>query len=114
VPSTRAKTARRGFNPASLLAREVARLLDRRLLEALVMTRKTADQDVTPGHLRAGNVSGAFAVARGLETPGDVLLVDDVLTTGATTDACSEALQEAGAWSVQILVAARAVLRGAR
>ncbi|MFH1149511.1 MAG: double zinc ribbon domain-containing protein [Actinomycetota bacterium] len=113
VPSTRHKVARRGYNPASLLAGGVASLLKRPLLEALVMTRKTLDQDATPGHLRAGNVAGAFAVTRGMEIRGEVLLVDDVLTTGATAEACREALIEAGAWSVAVLVAARAELKHA-
>ncbi|MBU1672654.1 MAG: hypothetical protein KKF41_09515 [Actinobacteria bacterium] len=111
VPSTRRKVARRGYNPASLLGRGVADLLGRPLLEALVMTRKTADQDAIPGHLRAANVAGAFGMTRGMEMGGEVLLVDDVLTTGATAEACCEALIEAGAWSVAVLVAARAELK---
>lgn len=113
VPSTREKVARRGYNPAMMLARRVARHLGRPLFRGLVKVRPTLDQDTVAGTDRWENVAGAFEVAHGLAPRGSVLLVDDVLTTGATAHACSRALLDAGASRALVLVAARTVL-GAR
>ncbi|MBU4386106.1 MAG: ComF family protein [Actinobacteria bacterium] len=109
VPSTREKVAQRGYNPAKVLARRVARHLGRPLFEGLVKTRPTLEQDRVAGARRWENVAGAFGVARG-GSHGSVMLVDDVLTTGATADACARALLDSGADSVSVLVAARTVL----
>jgi len=111
VPSSREKVKERGFNPAEILARRVAFILGRPVVDALRDPGGRQDQDRTPGSMRWRNVQGAFSVRRGIILEGPVLLVDDVLTTGATADACSRALLSAGASSVCVLVAARAVLR---
>jgi len=110
VPSTREKVARRGYNQSRLLAVEFSDLTGVPVIDALRVAVKTADQDSVPGRSRWANVVGAFT-SSGEVPSGAVLLVDDVITTGATADACSRALIEAGAASVQVLVAARAVLR---
>ena len=110
VPSTREKVARRGYNQARLLAQTYADLVGVPFLDGLRVEKKAADQDRVPGSSRWANVAGAFA-AVGPVPDGRVLLVDDVLTTGATADACSRCLLDAGARSVKVLVVARAVLR---
>ena len=62
---------------------------------------------------RARNVHGAFALRRGRSVTGKrVVLVDDVLTTGATTEECARVLRRAGAASVGVLVLARALRVG--
>lgn len=111
VPSEKRKIAQRGYNPAELLAREIARCIGRPLVECLSKSRHTQDQDQVRGDERWANIAGAFAARPGGAVVGRVLLVDDVLTTGATADACAGVLIEAGACSVHVLVAARAVLR---
>jgi len=111
VPSSRKKIAERGFNTAELLARRVAAILGRPVADALLVAPRMRDQDRTPGAQRWANASGAFHAREGVALGGPVLLVDDVLTTGATADACSRALLAAGASSVRVAVAARAVLR---
>jgi predicted amidophosphoribosyltransferase len=112
VPSSREKVVSRGYNPAELLARAVSERLGRPLMQCLAKTRATLDQDGLPGYQRLSNVSGAFGATRILEPRSSVLLVDDVLTTGATARACSGALLAAGAHEVRVLVAARAAMRG--
>jgi predicted amidophosphoribosyltransferase len=111
VPSERAKLLQRGYNPAELLARAVAHHLDRPLENCLEKTRRTSDQDGLSGSGRWENVTGAFTVLPGTRLSGRALLIDDVLTTGATADSCSRALMDAGADSVRVLVAARAIMR---
>jgi predicted amidophosphoribosyltransferase len=111
VPSRRDKVKERGYNPAGLLAARLASHAGRPLLDSLCVTREVADQDRTPGASRWENVSEAFDCRQSIRLNGPVLLVDDVLTTGATADACSRALLAGGATSVRVLVAARTVLR---
>ena len=101
----------RGYNQAELIARPLARLL-RLKLGASVLVRKVP----RPSRLllsrseRWKSVSGAYATQEGVRVDKlRVLLVDDVLTTGATLDACSRVLKKAGAAEVIALTVARVV-----
>ena len=111
VPLHRARERTRGFNQA----RELARHLDRPLLDALRRTRRTSPQADLPAAKRHANVSGAFALAAaGAGLDGlVVVLVDDVSTTGATLNACAAPLLDAGVKEVRALTAAHARLRAA-
>jgi ComF family protein len=110
VPLGRARRIARGYDQASLLADALARSAGpgvRRLRGALRRTRETPPQVGRSRDERARNVAGAFAAARsvaGLE----LVLVDDVVTTGATAAAAAEALRLAGARSVVVVALARA------
>src|SRR5262249_2123652 len=103
----------RRFNPSALpaqvLAQASARLGAHRALQRVKATPEQVGLDKSE---RAENVQGAFRVpAHGrAEVAGrKLVLVDDVLTSGATVDACSRALLRAGAASVDVLVFARVV-----
>lgn len=113
VPLHPARLAQRGFNQAELLAAPcAARWRVPILPHALVRLRATLPQtDLDPAARRA-NVRDAFRVRRPTAVEGRrVLLVDDVLTTGATVGAAARALRAAGAAAVGVLTLARVVLR---
>jgi ComF family protein len=79
----------------------------------LVRRRRTPSQGTLGPLARARNVRGAFALRRGRSVAGKrVVLIDDVLTTGATAEECSRVLRRAGAVDVAVLVLARALRAG--
>jgi predicted amidophosphoribosyltransferase len=111
VPLSRRRQAERGFDQAKALALVVARELD---LPVRPMLRRHGDDAGTQarrgGEARRAAMLGRFAPVG--SAPRRVLLVDDVLTTGATASACAAALQAGGGTEISLLVAARAVRVG--
>lgn len=101
IPLHSARLAARGYNQAGLLAKHFAR--ERQLVfwpEAVERLRDTVSQVTLSATERRQNVDGAFGAAVELVQGKRVILVDDVLTTGATMQACAAALRAAGAWAV--------------
>jgi ComF family protein len=98
----------RGFNQSELLARAVAKRYGLRPVNAVRRKRQTGIQAGLSNAKRRLNVSGAFVVKRKAVVAGRrVLLIDDVMTTGATLSACAAALKDAGARYVAVLALAR-------
>ncbi len=98
----------RGFNQAELLARLIARRRGLPMWNALRRKRPTAVQASLALAGRRRNVAGAFLVRRKQDLKGKrILLIDDVMTTGATASACAAALKRGGATSVSLLTLAR-------
>ncbi len=110
VPLHPARLRARGFNQALLLARQLGRRRGLALApDALVRTRATAAQPGLPADERRRNLRDAFVVRRPDAVRGQAaVLVDDVLTTGATADACARALLAAGAVRVDVFTLGRA------
>ena len=103
------KRWQRGFNQAALLAHEVSRRTHVPMANALRRVKSTAAQAGLTNAKRRLNVSGAFRAKRRTALRDKrVLLIDDVLTTGATAASCARALKVAGAAEVTLLTLARA------
>jgi ComF family protein len=113
VPLDHGRMRERGFNQAELIARPLAHLIGipfRSYL--LVRTRPRPSQLRLTRRERWETVRGAYATHKMAQVDKlRVILVDDVFTTGATLDACSRALKEAGAARVVGLTVARALLQ---
>ncbi len=106
VPSHPVRLAERGFNPPALLARAWCRRVGAELAPSLLSRcRETPHQSGLPARARERNVAGAF-VARRDAAGRQVVLLDDVVTTGSTLEACRAALYAAGMVHVTVLVLA--------
>ena len=109
VPLHPTKEREREFNQATRIASHLARALNLLLNENLVRrVTPTRTQTLLTKKQRADNVRRAFAAVSGAKLSGQrVILVDDVLTTGATTSACARVLRELGADDVCVWTVAR-------
>ena len=108
VPLHRARLRRRGYDQALELARPLAQALDLPLRQRLLQrVRATAAQSELSAAARRRNLRGAFVVAPVVTLPAHVVLVDDVMTTGATLHAAARALRRAGVARVDAWVCAR-------
>lgn len=109
VPLHSRRLRQRGYNQALELARPLARALRLRLLPHLLgRTRATVAQTGLDARQRRSNLRGAFAVRSGVRLPDHVILVDDVMTTGATLHECARVLRRAGVARVDVWALARA------
>ena len=107
VPLHRWRLWKRGYNQALLLAREVGKIRGLETQIALHRTRATQPMKAMRAAERAKTVRGAFAADKELVAGRNIVLVDDVRTSGSTLDACARALLKAGAQQVEALVWAR-------
>lgn len=107
VPLGPRRRRSRGYDQARMLATEVAALAGWPAVPLLARAVETAPQARRAGAERAAAMRGAFVPVR--TPPPAVVLVDDVLTTGATVAACARVLRSAGAAEVGVLTAARSL-----
>jgi predicted amidophosphoribosyltransferase len=107
VPPDRARSLQRGYHPAERLAHELGERWSMPVLPLAARTRPAPRQRGLALADRRRNVAGAFAPAS--EAPREVVLVDDVYTSGATAAAAASALRKAGARRVKVVTFARVV-----
>jgi ComF family protein len=110
VPVHAARLRQRGFDQAELLARAAGRALKLPVATALERATRTTAQHSLGRRARAANVGGAFAVKAAAASHVQdswIVLVDDVVTTGATFSGCAQALYAAGARAVSGLALCR-------
>jgi ComF family protein len=105
VPLAGRRLGERGYNQAGVVATAFADFHGLRAAELLARTRETPAQSTLDRQTRRANVAGAFAASVGA-AGSTVWLVDDVLTTGATSQAARRALLDAGAARVEVAVLA--------
>jgi len=108
VPVHSERLAQRGYNQAELLARELGHRADLPVQPALDRIRPTTNQHRLNRVARLMNLRGAFT-CRLASTPRTVILVDDIITTTATLEACASVLLSAGTESVYGFAIAREV-----
>lgn len=106
VPARRRDNVDRGFDHARLLAEEMSRHTGLPALPLLRRCRLAEHQTELRREERAANLRGVFEALP--EVPARLLLVDDLVTTGATASACAAALRWSGATRVEVAVACRA------
>lgn len=114
VPTSPGRERRRGYNQARVLAEALARRRGCRVLDALARAPGSTSQVALPQDERRANVRGAFEPGPDASRVGvlpHTILVDDVLTTGATAGAASEVLAGLGAEAVTVAAFARALPR---
>ncbi len=112
VPTTRRRLRERGYNQAEAIARAFAARTRRTLASGLERAPTKGSQTTLQPLARRANVAGAFSVAPALAARlegAHPLLVDDVLTTGATALECARVLAQGGARCVSVLTFARAL-----
>jgi len=108
VPMEKKKEKKRGFNQAELIAEELGKILGKKVVPLLRKVRETRSQTELNEEERLINVKNAFsAISKVL--PDNVLLVDDIWTTGATMKECSKVLKKAGVKNIFGFTLARTI-----
>lgn len=112
VPTSRVRQRQRGYNQAELLAKAFAARTGREVRPILERTRSASSQTTLQPVARGANVAGAFRAAESESRSyrkAHLLLIDDVLTTGATAAECARTLAAAGARCITVVTFARAL-----
>jgi ComF family protein len=109
VPVHAGRLHQRGYNQAALLATALARERGQRMADILVRERATTQQHRLNRAARLRNLRDAFVLRPGMRPPEVVILVDDILTTSATFEACAGVLRAGGASRVLGFAIAREV-----
>jgi ComF family protein len=109
VPVHARRRRERGYNQAELLARALARRNGLPVADALARARATTQQHRLDRAARLRNLRDAFVLRRGARPPAVAILVDDILTTSATLEACAGVLRSAGSSRVLGFALAREV-----
>lgn len=110
VPLSKKRFKERGFNQAELIGQQVSKLAGLRMEKLVIKTKETEQQVGKTREERLENLEGAFKISNYSNCsnlPKNVLLVDDVWTTGATLSECAKVLRQAGVKRVWGLVLAR-------
>jgi len=117
IPLASARKRERGYNQSELLARGLSRRWRIPVWDsAVVRSRETGSQTRLTPEQRQGNVAGSFQIGNGMDSlvGAHIILVDDVVTTGATLNECAKVLYQAGARIISYVTFGRAHASGDR
>ncbi len=107
VPQNRKNLRKRGYNQSELLAKYLSEIILVPCRGVLKRTENSLKQSSLPKKARIENANKSYSIIPKEKVSGKVLLVDDIMTTGATADVCSRLLKKCGASEVFVVVAAR-------
>ncbi|MBC8059317.1 MAG: ComF family protein [Clostridiaceae bacterium] len=111
VPATKQSLMKRGYNQSQLLAKVIGEVLKVKVISTLDKIKETKDQIGLNEEMRWQNISGSYKLRSDMKIKNKkILLVDDVMTTGATTFCCAEELIKSEVNCVIILTAAKSKL----
>ncbi len=108
VPLSQEKTDLRGFNQSALLAAKIGQILNLPVSTDLIRLRNTPSQSKLVRKARIANIKGAFTLNNHFGVR-NILLIDDIFTTGATAGECARVLLESGGQSIGVLTLASGV-----
>lgn len=111
VPLHKARLRTRGFNQTHELYRAMNKHLPVPLFKGLKRIKNTKHQTMVKGEEREENLRGAFELTEGVKLPRHIVILDDVITTGATTNTIAQLLKDAGVEKVSVWAVARATAR---
>ena len=103
VPMTETKLKQRGYNQSKLLAEELSRLTNVEVMELAIKKKDTKAQATLSAKERKKNLKTSFKINKKLAKDKNVVIVDDVLTTGSTADVLAKGFKDAGAKSVNVI-----------
>lgn len=108
IPMTKKSLKKRGYNQGEYLAKIIGNMVNKPVIHSLIKVKQTKDQIGLSGNERWNNVDGSFSIINKNSVKNKkILLVDDVITTGATTFYCSYELIKSEASKITILTAAK-------
>jgi len=108
VPLHKSRLRQRGFNQALELAKDMRKYHGLPLLTSVTRVVNTKAQTLVKGEDRALNLSGAFSIKSGVELPRHIAILDDVITTGSTSNELARLLKAKGVEKVSVWAVARA------
>lgn len=108
VPMTKKSVKKRGFNQCKLIANNIGFYTDIKVSNCIKKVKNTREQKTLSKEERNINVKDAFVISNDIDIKGkDVILIDDVMTTGATVNECKNVLKKSGANKIIILTIAK-------
>lgn len=111
IPSSKKALKERGFNQCEFLAKEISKKLEIKIYRDIIKVKNIKEQKTLSKEDRVKNVRDAFKIRDKSNVKGKkIILLDDVVTTGATIYECEKILKEAGATSINILTVAKSFI----
>lgn len=108
IPMSKASEKKRGFNQSRLMAENMARILNCSCMEILKKVKETKEQKKLGASERKENIKDVFKIKKNTEIKDKkIILIDDVVTTGATLYEAARVLKEGGAYEVKLFTAAK-------